>query len=88
MMTDLLLKRAGEVAHEVDPAETSLLIVAHGTDLNENSAAAAKREAEKDPCAREIRSSAQRLHGGTTTRVRLAEIDEDPERRCGAVFYF
>src|SRR6266699_7312978 len=47
MMTDLLLKRAREVAPDVDPAETSLLIVAHGTDLNENSAAAAKREAEK-----------------------------------------
>jgi sirohydrochlorin cobaltochelatase len=47
MMTDLLLKRAGEVARDVDPAETSLLIVAHGTDLNENSAVAAKREAEK-----------------------------------------
>jgi sirohydrochlorin cobaltochelatase len=47
MMTDLLLKRAGEVAADVDPAETSLLIVAHGTDLNENSAVAAKREAEK-----------------------------------------
>jgi sirohydrochlorin cobaltochelatase len=47
MMTDLLLKRAGEVAPGVDPSETSLLIVAHGTDLNENSAVAAKREAEK-----------------------------------------
>jgi len=47
MMTELLLKRAGEVAPSVDPAETSLLIVAHGTDLNENSAVAAKREAEK-----------------------------------------
>jgi sirohydrochlorin cobaltochelatase len=46
-MTDLLLKRAREVAPGVDPAETSLLIVAHGTDLNENSAVAAKREAEK-----------------------------------------
>jgi sirohydrochlorin cobaltochelatase len=46
-MTELLLKRAREVAPEVDPAETSLLIVAHGTDLNENSAIAAKREAEK-----------------------------------------
>jgi len=46
-MTELLLKRACEVAPNVDPAETSLLIVAHGTDLNENSAAAAKREAEK-----------------------------------------
>ena len=47
MMTELLLKRAGEVAQDADPAESSLLIVAHGTDLNENSAVAAKREAEK-----------------------------------------
>ena len=47
LMTELLLKRARDVAPDVDPAETSLLIVAHGTDLNENSAVAAKREAEK-----------------------------------------
>jgi sirohydrochlorin cobaltochelatase len=46
-VTELLLKRAHEVAPGIDPAETSLLIVAHGTDLNENSAVAAKREAEK-----------------------------------------
>ena len=46
-MTELLLKRAREVSTGVDPSETSLLIVAHGTDLNENSAVAAKREAEK-----------------------------------------
>ena len=47
MMTELLLKRAREVAPRADPAESSFLIVAHGTDLNENSAVAAKREAEK-----------------------------------------
>jgi len=47
LMTELLLQRARGVAPDVDPAETSLLIVAHGTDLNENSAVAAKREAEK-----------------------------------------
>src|SRR5437870_7295818 len=47
MMTDLLLQRARQVARDVDPRKTSLLIVAHGTDLNENSAVAAKREAEK-----------------------------------------
>jgi sirohydrochlorin cobaltochelatase len=46
-MTELLLKRAREIAPGIDPGETSLLIVAHGTDLNENSAVAAKREAEK-----------------------------------------
>jgi sirohydrochlorin cobaltochelatase len=46
-VTKLLLKRAGEIAPGIDPGETSLLIVAHGTDLNENSAVAAKREAEK-----------------------------------------
>jgi sirohydrochlorin cobaltochelatase len=47
LMMELLLKRAGDVAPDAAPAETSLLIVAHGTDLNENSAVAAKREAEK-----------------------------------------
>jgi sirohydrochlorin cobaltochelatase len=46
-MTELLLKRAREIAPGVDPAKSSLLIVAHGTDLNENSAVAAKREVEK-----------------------------------------
>jgi len=47
LMTQLLLKRAHEVAPKAAPGESSLLIVAHGTDLNENSAVAAKREAEK-----------------------------------------
>jgi sirohydrochlorin cobaltochelatase len=47
MMTELLLERARDVAPDAAAAETSLLIVAHGTDLNENSAVAAKREAEK-----------------------------------------
>jgi sirohydrochlorin cobaltochelatase len=47
MMTDLLLQRARQIAPGVPESETSLLIVAHGTDLNENSAAAAKREVEK-----------------------------------------
>jgi sirohydrochlorin cobaltochelatase len=46
-MTELLLKRAHEIAPAVNPGDTSLLIVAHGTDLNENSAVAAKREAER-----------------------------------------
>ena len=47
LMTELLLKRARDVAPDAAPGDTSLLIVAHGTDLNENSAVAAKREAEK-----------------------------------------
>ena len=47
LMTELLLKRARHIAPDAAPTETSLLIVAHGTDLNENSAVAAKREAEK-----------------------------------------
>lgn len=46
-VTELLLRRAAEAAPGVSPAETSLVIVGHGTDLNENSAAAAKREVEK-----------------------------------------
>src|SRR5882762_10459831 len=47
MMTDLLLQRARQVAPGIDALQTTLVIVAHGTDLNENSAVAAKREAEK-----------------------------------------
>jgi sirohydrochlorin cobaltochelatase len=47
LMTELLVERAREIAPEVPERATSLLIVAHGTDLNENSAVAAKREAEK-----------------------------------------
>jgi sirohydrochlorin cobaltochelatase len=47
MVTDLLLQRAQEVAPGVRPNETSLIIVGHGTQLNDNSAVAAKREAEK-----------------------------------------
>ena len=45
-MTELLLKRAQEVAPGVPEDETSLLIVGHGTSLNDNSAVAAKREVE------------------------------------------
>ncbi len=45
-MTDLLLRRAREVAPGVPASETSLLIVGHGTNLNDNSAAAAKLQVE------------------------------------------
>jgi sirohydrochlorin cobaltochelatase len=43
-MTDLLLHRAVEVAEGAPTERTSLIIVAHGTGLNENSAVAAKRQ--------------------------------------------
>ncbi len=46
-MTELLLRRAREVAPEVDPRATTLFIVGHGTGLNDNSAVAAKREVER-----------------------------------------
>jgi sirohydrochlorin cobaltochelatase len=46
-MTAHLLARAREIAPGVPEAETSLLIVAHGTSLNDNSAVAAKQQAEK-----------------------------------------
>jgi sirohydrochlorin cobaltochelatase len=45
-MTELLLQRAHEVAPEVPEAETTLLIVGHGTGLNDNSAVAAKHQVE------------------------------------------
>ena len=47
LMTELLMQRARGIAPNIPENATSLLIVAHGTDLNENSAVAAKREAEK-----------------------------------------
>ena len=45
-MTELLLQRAHEVAPEIPAADTSLLIVGHGTGLNDNSALAAKHQVE------------------------------------------
>jgi len=47
LMTELLVQRARDIAPGIPENETSFLIVAHGTDLNENSAVAAKREAER-----------------------------------------
>jgi len=46
-MTQHLLERAGEIAPGVRRDEAALLIVAHGTGLNDNSAVAAKEQAEK-----------------------------------------
>jgi sirohydrochlorin cobaltochelatase len=46
-VTELLLRRAREIAPGVAEAETTLFIVAHGTALNDRSAIAAKREVEK-----------------------------------------
>ncbi len=46
-MTELLLHRAAEIAPGVAPEKTSVFIVGHGTDLNDNSAVAAKREVER-----------------------------------------
>jgi sirohydrochlorin cobaltochelatase len=46
-MTDLLLQRAGRTAPDIAPERTSLLIVGHGTGLNENSAVAVKTQVKK-----------------------------------------
>lgn len=46
-MTEALLRRARETAPGVSPSETSLFIVGHGTNLNDNSAAAAKEQVAK-----------------------------------------
>jgi sirohydrochlorin cobaltochelatase len=54
LVTELLLARAHEIAPEAEPTETALLIVAHGTELNDNSAIAAKREAERIRARREF----------------------------------
>jgi sirohydrochlorin cobaltochelatase len=46
-MTALLLQRAREVAPAVDPAHASLVIVGHGTSLNENSGLAVKAQVDR-----------------------------------------
>jgi sirohydrochlorin cobaltochelatase len=46
-MTQHLLARAREIAPGIVEQEATLLIVAHGTSLNDNSAVAAKEQAEK-----------------------------------------
>jgi sirohydrochlorin cobaltochelatase len=46
-MTQHLLARAREIAPGITEREATLLIVAHGTSLNDNSAVAAKEQAEK-----------------------------------------
>ena len=43
-MTELLLRRARAVAPDANERDTSLLIVGHGTGLNDNSAVAAKEQ--------------------------------------------
>lgn len=45
-MTGLLLQRAREIAPKIPEGETTLLIVGHGTGLNDNSAVAAKHQVE------------------------------------------
>lgn len=46
-MTDVLLHRARETADAVPECETSLVIVGHGTALNDNSAVAAKEQVQR-----------------------------------------
>jgi len=45
-MTDLILRRAQEVAKGADPADTTLIITGHGTGLNDNSTKAIKDQAD------------------------------------------
>ena len=71
-MTELLLRRAAEVAPGIAPRETALFIVGHGTDLNENSAAAAKREVAR---IRERDLYAQVLNAYMEEEPRIAQWD-------------
>ena len=57
MMTDLLLQRARQVARSVDALQTTLLIVAHGTDLNENSACRQNAKRKKSARSENMRPS-------------------------------
>ena len=45
-MTGLILRRAREVAPALDPAQTTLIITGHGSNLNPNSATAIRNQAQ------------------------------------------
>lgn len=46
-MTGLILRRAREVAPDIDPAETTLIITGHGTGLNQNSTKAIRDQVDQ-----------------------------------------
>jgi sirohydrochlorin cobaltochelatase len=46
-MTGLILRRAKEVAPDVDPAQTTLIITGHGTGLNQNSTKAIRDQVDQ-----------------------------------------
>jgi len=82
LVTELLLARAHEIAPDAEPTETALLIVAHGTELNDNSAVAAKREAERIRARGEF---ATVLNAYMEEPPLIAEWDELTNRR--SIFY-
>jgi sirohydrochlorin cobaltochelatase len=65
-MTEVLLRRAKKTAMDAPPAETSLIVVGHGTALNDNSALAAKDQVK--------RIAAMNLYG----EVLAAYMEEPP----------
>ena len=87
LVTELLLARAHEIAPNAEPTETALLIVAHGTELNDNSADSSQTRSGTNSRARRIRHRRERLHGRTA-------IDRGvgPTRQCAkcnrrSIFY-
>jgi len=65
-MTSALLKRAAEVAPGIPPEGITLLIVGHGTGLNENSARAAKEQVKRIAAL------------GRYAEVKAAYMEEEP----------
>ena len=47
-MTELLLQQVTRIAPDIPLAQTTLLVAAHGTGLNENSAVAAKNAGQEN----------------------------------------
>ena len=88
LMTELLLKRATRRRTHAVPGETSLLIVAHGTDLNENSAVAAKRETEKIRALGKYAAVLNVYMEESPLVSDWRKLTEDSKRSCGAIFYF
>ena len=86
-MTEVLLHRARQVAPDVPAGLTSLFIVGHGTDLNDNSAKAAKEQAARIRAIGDYAQVVSSYMEESPSDLRLAQ--NFPTTKCcdRAIFY-
>ena len=86
-VTELLLQRAREVAPGVAEAETSLLIVGHGTATEREQRGRGQAGGGKNRRPRPLRLGPEHLHGRSAADFGLGQPNDHAKRGGGAVFY-